>query len=136
MIEFFLRRDTIFSNILLFNMNFYRIALFSVIGLSLTACTGAPSSPTVKGTGSYPNSVYVSTESKPLESAIFGAASSPVHIKIFSDYQCPACINFHEALEERLWKDYIEPKKLTVTFYNYPLTMTNSSGKAVHQNAE
>lgn len=117
-------------------MLLHRIITLSFITILLTGCTNSSSVSTLRGTGTYPNSVYVSTESKPLETAVFGASSSPVQLKIFSDYQCPACINFHEAVEERLWKDYINTKKITVSFYNYPLTMTSAGWKAMHENAE
>ncbi len=43
---------------------------------------------------------------------------------------------FHKDVEERLWKDYIDTKKITATFYNYPLTFTGRDGNPVHQNAE
>ncbi len=66
----------------------------------------------------------------------FGNSSSPVQLKIFSDFQCPACISFHKNIEEKLWKDYVMSGKVGVTFLNYPLTFSTASGRPLHVNAE
>lgn len=111
--------------------------LISLTVLLLSSCTpGGNTVTTTKGTGTYPNSTYVSTVSKDLLPAVFGAAESKANLKIFSDFECPACIVFHKSIEERLWKEYIIPAKLSVTFLNYPLTITTSAGKPLHPNAE
>jgi protein-disulfide isomerase len=104
--------------------------------LLLSSCTSTETPSLSKGTGQYPNSIYVNTVSKDLDSVHVGNASSPVQLTIFTDYQCPACAVFHTGVENRLWKDYIETNKIGVTFMNYPLTMTNAKGKPVHPNAE
>lgn len=93
----------------------------------LVSC--GPNQNSTVGTGKYPNSVYVQKQDKAIESAVVGAPDSKVQLVIFSDFQCPACIRTHATIDEKLWKDYIEPKKITVTFKNYPLTM-------IHKNAE
>jgi len=66
--------------------------------------------------------------SKSIESAVFGAPSSKVQLTIFSDYQCPACINFEKTLGEELYNNYIATNKITATYKNFPLPF--------HQNAE
>ena len=114
------------------------IKIFSTLvatSLLLVSCSSA-STPALKGTGKYPNSVYVSTVSKDIWTMFFGSSSSPVQLKIFSDFQCPACISFHKNIEEKLWKDYISSGKVGVTFLNYPLTFSTASGRPLHVNAE
>ncbi len=66
--------------------------------------------------------------SKSIESAVFGAPSSKVQLIIFSDYECPACINFEKTLGEELYNRYVATNKITVTYKNFPLPF--------HQNAE
>lgn len=112
-----------------------------IIGLSailLASCTAGTNTASIpKGTGSYPNSIYTASGSVDIQSAAFGAPNGKPSVKVFSDYQCPACIVFHKTIEDRLWKDYIEPGKVTATFLNYPLTFTNpTTGKPLHENAE
>ncbi len=118
-------------------MHLKKIFITFATACVLTACgADSVSQTSTKGTGTYPNSVYVSKQSKSLESAVFGAPTSKVNLKLFTDYQCPACINFHKTIEDRLWKEYILTNKITATFYNYPLTLSTASGKPLHANAE
>lgn len=60
---------------------------------------------------------------KPIESPFYGNKSSKVQLMIFSDFQCPACIRFEEAIWEKLEKDYINTNKIWVTYKNFPLEM-------------
>ena len=103
--------------------------------LLLSSCSPAGSG-TAKGTGLYPNSIYTSTTSKDLLPAVYGAANSKVKIKIFSDFECPACIVFHNEIETKLWNEYVVPNKISLTYLNYPLTFSTSTGKPLHPNAE
>lgn len=113
-----------------------KVILAGLSVLLLASCTSGTSS-TSKGTGTYPNSTYTASGSQDIQSAVFGAPNGKPNLKIFTDYQCPACIMFHQQTEEKLWKDYIEPGKITVSFLNYPLTFTNPTTKrAFHENAE
>ncbi|MDD2745598.1 MAG: thioredoxin domain-containing protein [Candidatus Gracilibacteria bacterium] len=111
-----------------------KLVFFVVALLGITSCTSGSLSQ--KGTGNYPNSIYTASGSQDIQSAVFGAPNSKVQLKLFSDYQCPACIVFHDQVEEKLWKDYIDTGKVTATFYNFPLTFTGRDGKPVHPNAE
>ncbi len=104
--------------------------------LFVLASCGADTGTIAKGTGTYPNSVYTASGSKEIQSATFGAPNSKIQLKIFSDYQCPACIVFHKKIEEKIWTDYIAPAKITVTFLNFPLTFSTPAGKPLHVNAE
>ncbi len=65
--------------------------------------------------------------SKEIESATFGAAESLTNLEIYGDFQCPACQRFHALIEPRIRKDYVETKKISVTYKNFPLPR--------HQNA-
>ena len=120
----------------------FRIFASLVAVFALSACSLSPSPTTpapqnsTKGTGSYPNSTYVMTQSKPLESAVFGASNAKVALAIFTDYQCPACGSFHRNIEEKLWKSYIDTGRVTATFYNFPLTFSVATGGPLHPNAE
>lgn len=114
----------------------FKIPFFLGTLFVLASCVsgGTPSVP--KGTGTYPNSVYTASGSKDIQSAVFGAPNSKIQLKIYSDYQCPACIVFHKQIEEKIWTDYIAKNKITVTFLNFPLTFTGPTGKPLHANAE
>lgn len=97
-------------------------AAFVVIAaLALASCTAGPS-----GTSGV-NAPRVSTVSKDIESPVIGAQNAKVVVKIFSDYQCPACQRFHSLIEGKLRKDYADTGKLAVEYKNYPLPQ--------HQNA-
>lgn len=87
----------------------------------LVSCTANP------GTSSL-SPARVSTVSKDIESPSFGSATAKVEVKIFSDYQCPACQRFHELIEPKLRKDYADAGKISLVYKNYPLPQ--------HQNAE
>lgn len=108
----------------------------AIVACFAFASCSADLATTPKGTGAYPNSAYVSTVSKDIPSATFGNSSSKIQIKIFSDYQCPACIGFHKNIEEKIWTDYIATGKVAVTFFNYPLTFSTAAGRPLHVNAE
>ena len=68
-----------------------------------------------------------STVSKEIESPVVGTAEAKVSVKIFSDFQCPACQRIHDLIEPKL-KEYATSGKISLTYKNYPLPQ--------HQNAE
>lgn len=59
--------------------------------------------------------------SKDIESPFFGSKTSKVQLEMFSDFQCPACIAFHNAIGKKLESDYITTGKIGYTFRNFPL---------------
>lgn len=59
--------------------------------------------------------------SKDIESPFFGNKDSKAQIEIFSDFQCPACIVFHEQIGKKLESDYVKTGKIGYTFKNFPL---------------
>lgn len=96
--------------------------LLAVSVLTLASCTsgqsGSPASPSSR----------VATVSKEIESPVIGAKDAKVVVKIFSDYQCPACQRFHSLIEGKLRAEYADTGKLAIEYKNYPLPQ--------HQNAE
>ncbi len=50
-----------------------------------------------------------------------GTPSAPVMIEIFSDFECPACKNFHENTLPQLIKDYVVSGKACIVSHEFPL---------------
>lgn len=97
-------------------------AVLAISALALASCaSGSPSA-------SPSNAPRVSTVSKDIESPVIGAKDAKVVVKIFSDYQCPACQRFHSLIEGKLRTEYADAGKLAIEYKNYPLPQ--------HQNAE
>lgn len=63
---------------------------------------------------------------------IYGSASAPIRIEIFSDYQCPACKSLHEEILPMLMKEYVMPGKVHVVNREFPLPMHNYSREAAN----
>lgn len=59
--------------------------------------------------------------SKDIESPFFWSKTAKVQLEIFSDFQCPACITFHNLIGKKLESDYIKTGKIGYTFRNFPL---------------
>lgn len=111
------------------------------LSLIATGCTtntpvASENPSSTKGTGTYPNSVYVSTENKLIEPMVVGSPTAKVELKFFTDYQCPACGEFHRGSEDAIWEKYIDTGLVKVTFYNFPLTFDGPVGGPLHPNAE
>jgi protein-disulfide isomerase len=52
---------------------------------------------------------------------IIGVPTAPIRIDIFSDFECPACKNFHETLLPQIVKDYVMSGKAYVVNREFPL---------------
>jgi protein-disulfide isomerase len=52
---------------------------------------------------------------------IIGAPTAPIRIDVFSDFECPACKNFHETLLPLVIKDYVMAGKVYVVNREFPL---------------
>ena len=63
---------------------------------------------------------------------IYGNASAPIRIEIFSDYQCPACKALHEEVLPPLMKEYVIPGKVYVVNREFPLPMHNYAREAAN----
>ena len=50
-----------------------------------------------------------------------GDANAPVVVREFADYQCPGCASFAEVVQ-RLKKEYIEPGKVRLVYFDFPLS--------------
>src|SRR5688572_16632092 len=61
---------------------------------------------------------------------IYGSASAPIRIEIFSDYQCPACKSLHDEILPVLMKEYVIPGKVHVVNREFPLPMHNYAREA------
>ena len=60
----------------------------------------------------------------------FGNPQAPLRIDVFSDFQCPACKNFHDTEVPRLMKDYVTPGKAYLVYRYFPLPMHKYGRKA------
>lgn len=99
-------------------------ALSAVLVFGLASCGAQnPSAPGAAFPG-----VRTSTVAKDLPTPVSGKAEAKTVVKVFSDFQCPACQRFHEMIEPRLIKEYAETGKVLVEHRNYPLPQ--------HQNAD
>jgi protein-disulfide isomerase len=52
---------------------------------------------------------------------IIGAPTAPIRLDVFSDFECPACKNFHETLLPQIVKDYVMTGKVYVVNREFPL---------------
>jgi protein-disulfide isomerase len=91
------------------------LALVVVSALALSSCGSSDAD-------------IVPTVNKTVASPTYGMPDAPVKLTIFTDFQCPACIYFHDNVESKLYKDYVDTGKVRVEYKNFPLT--------IHQNAE
>ncbi|MDD2565923.1 MAG: thioredoxin domain-containing protein [Candidatus Gracilibacteria bacterium] len=58
-----------------------------------------------------------------IESPFFGNPNSKVQLMIFSDFQCPACINFEKTIGNKLLTEYALTNKIGLTYKNFPLNI-------------
>ncbi|HRI36776.1 MAG TPA: thioredoxin domain-containing protein [bacterium] len=65
---------------------------------------------------------------KTVSSPTYGMPDAPVKLTIFTDFQCPACIYFHDTVEQQVYDRYVNTGKIRVEYKNFPLTP--------HRNAE
>lgn len=71
--------------------------------------------------------VAKSFKTKDIESPFFWDSNEKVQLVIYSDFQCPACIRFENAIGLKLLNDYALSNKIGLTYKNYPLN--------IHKNA-
>jgi protein-disulfide isomerase len=57
------------------------------------------------------------------KSKIMGNPDAPVTIEIYSDFECPACRNFHMETLPQLVKDYVVPGKVCIVSREFPLAI-------------
>src|SRR5437868_18642 len=50
-----------------------------------------------------------------------GNPSAPIHLDVFSDYQCPACKDFYLTSQRRLIEDYCKTGKVYIIHHDFPL---------------
>ena len=77
-------------------------------------------------------SIKTPTVSKNIDSPTFGDINSKAQVIVFSDFECPACINFEKAIWEKLLNDYALTNKIGLTYKNFPLSFhPNAFGDAL-----
>ncbi len=54
---------------------------------------------------------------------ILGNPAAPVQIEVYSDFECPACRNFHQSLLPTIMRDYVVPGKVCVIPREFPLNI-------------
>jgi protein-disulfide isomerase len=59
-----------------------------------------------------------------------GNPAAPITIELFSDFQCPSCLRFHQEMLPALMRDYIVPGKAYLVYKEFPLPMHNHSREA------
>lgn len=52
-----------------------------------------------------------------------GDPEAPVRMIEYSDYQCPACAQFHTVLAGQIDQEYVETGKIQFVFHDFPLSM-------------
>ncbi len=52
-----------------------------------------------------------------------GDPEAPVRVIEYSDYQCPACAQFHTVLAGQIDQEYVETGKIQFVFHDFPLSM-------------
>lgn len=53
----------------------------------------------------------------------YGTPSAPLLIEVFSDFECPACKNFHDNVVPKLMGDFVFPGKAYMVYRYFPLPM-------------
>src|SRR4051812_46625209 len=59
-----------------------------------------------------------------------GSASAPIHIEVFSDFQCPSCKMLYEETLKPMMNDYVATGKVYLIHRNFPLQMHQHSREA------
>lgn len=59
---------------------------------------------------------------KKIESPFLGNKDSKVQMTIFTDFQCPACIQFEKSIWEQIIEKYTNTNKIGVTYKMFPLS--------------
>lgn len=58
-----------------------------------------------------------------LKGNTYGSPNAPLMLEVFSDFECPACKNFHDTEFPQLQRDFIQPGKAYLIYRYFPLTM-------------
>jgi protein-disulfide isomerase len=104
------------------------------LGTAIAAGAEAQSTPTpVKAT---PSAAAKTIPPKPRAVAIaapnktYGVSTAPIHMELFTDYQCPTCGAFYEGTLRQMISDYVASGKVYVIHHDFPLAMHKYSGQA------
>ena len=71
-----------------------------------------------------PDTAYANAQElvKAAQGIKIGSDNAPIKMLVFSDFQCPACAIYGTQVEPNLKRDWIEPGKVQLTYYDFPLT--------------
>ncbi|MDP2091087.1 MAG: thioredoxin domain-containing protein [Candidatus Gracilibacteria bacterium] len=58
---------------------------------------------------------------KDIVSPFYGDKNSSIQIKIYTDFECPACIVFEEKIGKELFEKYANNNKIGITYKMFPL---------------
>lgn len=64
---------------------------------------------------------------KDIDSPFYWDKNSNVQIKIYTDFQCPACIAFEEKIWKELFEQYAVKNKIWLTYKMFPLPMHSNA---------
>jgi protein-disulfide isomerase len=53
----------------------------------------------------------------------YGSPNAPMMMEVFSDFECPACKNFHDTEVPQLMRDYVATGKVYLVYRYFPLPM-------------
>jgi protein-disulfide isomerase len=94
---------------------------------------------TVHNTASKTPSAYVVTPITPrvinakVDGQHLGDPNAPVKIDVWEDFQCPACMNYSQTVEQQVITNYVETGKVYYTYHFYPLIDGgNTAGESHH----
>lgn len=59
---------------------------------------------------------------KKIDSPFFGNKDSKVQMTIFTDFQCPACIQFEKTIGTQILKKYVDTNQIGLTYKMFPLS--------------
>lgn len=64
---------------------------------------------------------------KEIESPFYWNKNSSVQLKIYTDFECPACIAFEEKVWKELFEKYVLQNKIWITYKMFPLSIHKSA---------
>lgn len=103
------------------------------IGVMQLSSSVSVTGPAVPGTRTAAG-ILVPVATRPaalVEGRAVGAATAPVHLIVWSDFQCPACRMFAQTIEPRLVADYVAGGQLQIEYRDLLVIGAESSTAAV-----
>ena len=73
---------------------------------------------------------WVCSGADTVQGNVYGRATAPIVVEVFSDFQCPACKFLHDNELPRLMQEYVIPGRVYLVYRYYPLPMHQYGRKA------